>query len=291
MNSTSSNYVQPSVMSSALRVNCQATRRAVHSAAHRLAGLLANRVATARRVPGLEWTAGDTIAHLVGVTRVFAQLASCEVTPEDIWNAYAPGLDDRPANERFAALNAAMIAVDRGEINRGGELVEAAVADFLSSTEGRDPGALFRSVEGDIDVATVSCLLLGELLIHGRDVARGLGMRWVIFPDEARLALSGVVSLLPDYLDRGQAGDMRATFDIRVRGGPRFALWVHDGRLDVTPTPTERVDCHISADPVTYLLVGYGRANQWPAALQGKLVAWGRRPWLGLRLARLLVNP
>jgi len=276
-----------------LPVDVRQTRAALSSAAQRFAGLVADGVDMARPVPGLEWTAGETIAHVVTVARGYAQFARGEANAADILDpALLPG---RPHNQRIAALNAAQIAAfDRADLPRSGELVRAAVADFLSATDGRDSDAPFPSVaavSGIFDVGETISEFLGELLIHGLDVARALGRPWVISSDEARLVLTGVVSVLPDSLDRAAAGDIRATYDIRVRGGPRFAVRVHDGRLEVTTSPTERVDCHISADPVTFLLVGYGRESQWPAALRGKLLAWGRRPWLGLRFGRLLLSP
>ena len=46
-----------------------------------------------------------------------------------------------------------------------------------------------------------------------------------------------------------------------------------------------------SAEPVALLLVAYGRRSQWGPVLTGKLVAWGRKPWAGLRLTRYLVTP
>jgi hypothetical protein len=51
------------------------------------------------------------------------------------------------------------------------------------------------------------------------------------------------------------------------------------------------VDCVISADPVTYLLVVYGRMPLGRALLRGGMVAWGRRPWLGLCFKSLFFNP
>ena len=47
----------------------------------------------------------------------------------------------------------------------------------------------------------------------------------------------------------------------------------------------------ISADPVTFLLVGYGRMPLGRALLRGGMLARGRRPWLGLRFKDLFFNP
>lgn len=275
-----------------LDVDCGHARVAVAAAAHRVALLLEHDIDTERGVPGLAWTVGETVAHVVTETQSFARLASGELTPEELWDSYAPGLDDRPQNERIAALNAATIAsFDRNNLARAGELVETAVDKFVSSTADWPPDVLFRGVEGDIEVATATCVMLGELLIHGRDLAGAIGKQWAIPPDEAALVLSGAASLLPDYLDAAEAGDLKATIDVRVRGGPRFAISIHDGCLEVAARPTGRVDCHVSANPVAFLLVAYGRQSQWTAALRGHLLAWGRRPWVALRLPRLLTTP
>jgi hypothetical protein len=68
------------------------------------------------------------------------------------------------------------------------------------------------------------------------------------------------------------------------------AVTIRDGALTVTREDGP-VDCHVSADPVALLLVAYGRRSQWGPIVTGKLVAWGRKPWLGPRLVRYLVTP
>jgi hypothetical protein len=48
---------------------------------------------------------------------------------------------------------------------------------------------------------------------------------------------------------------------------------------------------HISADPTTLFLLFWSRTSQWPGALTGRLRVWGKRPWLGIQLPRMLHNP
>lgn len=52
----------------------------------------------------------------------------------------------------------------------------------------------------------------------------------------------------------------------------------------------ERVNCHLSADPATLLLLRFGRINQWPAILTGRLLAWGSNPSLAPTLRQVLRN-
>ena len=275
-----------------LEIDAGAARRAMAEAGSRFEALLAPGVDFSLPVPGLSWTIGDLVAHVVAGMTTFAALATGEVTPEDLWTRYAPETSHLPANERMAVFNAAQVAeLDRTLLPEAGRAVRAATQGFLDATTDWPPGVPLRSVEGDVDVAALTCVILGELLVHGRDLALGLGQRPTVPADEARLVLAGASALLPDYLDTEKAGEMRATIDLRVRGGPRVVLWVHDGVLEVSAEPTERIDCHVSADPVAFLLVSYGRQSHWQAALRGHLMAWGRRPWIAMQLPALLRNP
>jgi uncharacterized protein (TIGR03083 family) len=275
-----------------LVVDLENARLSLASVAHRIAVLLAGEFDSARTIPGLEWTVGDAVAHVASETRSFARLASGEITPEEMWQTFAPGTEGRPSSERMAVLNAAEIAAfDRSLVSQGGQLAEAAVRDFLTTTEDWPSDRMFRGIEGDLALPTATCVVLFELLMHGSDLARGLGTPWEVSADEARLVLTGLSSLLPGQFDADAGRGTRATIYMRIRGGPQFAIWVHDGRLEVNSRPTEPVDCHISADPVAFLLVSAGRRSQLSGVLRGQLVAWGRRPWLAMQLPRLLQTP
>jgi hypothetical protein len=75
-----------------------------------------------------------------------------------------------------------------------------------------------------------------------------------------------------------------------LRGGPGYRISVDDAVAAVTE-PGPKADCRISADPVAFLLVGYGRTGQWGQIGRGKIAAGGRKPWLGLTFGRLLTSP
>lgn len=139
--------------------------------------------------------------------------------------------------------------------------------------------------------------LLNETVVHGGDIARAAGRRWPVEPAHAALVIDGFLipilrALDPRAMvDQQAAAGVHATFDIRVRGGGRHHFVFDDGALAVEAPSSRRVDCHISADPATMLTVAWGRRSQWPAIATAKLVAWGRRPWLGPRFAGLMRTP
>jgi putative sterol carrier protein len=75
-----------------------------------------------------------------------------------------------------------------------------------------------------------------------------------------------------------------------VRGGPAFRVRVEDGTASVEPADGP-ADCTIHADPVTLALLVFGRTGRAHAAVRGKLVATGRRPWRALRFERSFLPP
>jgi hypothetical protein len=144
------------------------------------------------------------------------------------------------------------------------------------------------------DLSITDFISVGLLhdLEHGYDIAKTLHRRPTISSKDARLALQGLVAVLPLFLDAKAAGDLRACLQIRVRGGERVWLVIESGAASIHHTPPRRpVDCYVSADPVALLLVALGRVRQWGPIASGKLVSWGRRPWLALRLTTLFPSP
>jgi hypothetical protein len=147
-----------------------------------------------------------------------------------------------------------------------------------------------------VDLTRIACHLLNETVMHTYDISRAYGRRWQIDRASTALIVMGfLVPVMPlvdprTLIDQRRAAGVHARYAIHLRGGDGFGLALDDGRLSVAERGG-RVDCHVGADPATMLLLIWGRIGQWPAIATGRLVAWGRRPWLGLRLAGMLRNP
>ena len=124
---------------------------------------------------------------------------------------------------------------------------------------------------------------------------RAAGVPWEIDAADARLILINSSDLLPLLVDPATTAHLTATIEVRLRGAgpsePPIVLTFADGSLAVGPGPAPRADVRISAEPVAFLLISYGRLSQWRAIVTARVLAWGRRPWLALRLTRYLVNP
>ncbi|GAA3392047.1 maleylpyruvate isomerase N-terminal domain-containing protein [Cryptosporangium minutisporangium] len=150
-----------------------------------------------RTVPACpDWSAADLVAHVLTVYRRALGDRRRSATPEET-----------------AALNAQCLAEtpERGL---------AALADLLDA-DGPASFAVLRSFPDDLSfrfhggtrttVTPVSAVILGEVLIHGYDLAEATGSDWAITPDEASLVLHAANLPGPDGLP------------------PLFTMWLEPG--------------------------------------------------------------
>ena len=186
--------------------------------------------------------------------------------------------------------------VDHTDAGRLAELITAGAQRFLKLVAAADPQMECETPwYGPGRTRTVDCLTalaLSELTVHGHDIATGTGRPWPISAEHAKLILGTVCPEMAPLIVRPEAGrGAPVTYEVRLRGdGPRYVIRVADGTAQVRAVGGP-VDCVISADPVTYLLVVYGRMPLGRGLLHGAVFAKGRRPWLGLRFKNLFFNP
>ena len=276
------NTLDPSrslVSAAAVPLDLPATRAALEAVGRRLVGLLEAVPDPQAPTRGLAWTLGETSLHLADGPARYADFARGRALPEptiDLGPVFAQRMAAEP--ERTPSVLARRL-----EANTHRYLAETAE---LPATH---PVPFFGGVT--IELAAQSAILLGEFVVHGRDVARSLGRPWPIEAAHARLIVAAVTALLPRYVDRAHAAGLTATYQVRLRGGPSFQVRFDRGTARFGPPQPGAADCRLTVDPVTFLLVTYGRRSQWPGILRGQLRAWGRRPWLGPRFQRLFVRP
>jgi uncharacterized protein (TIGR03083 family) len=265
---------------------------AISTMTERFTALLRETEYIERPAAGTDWTLRETAAHVSIVLMGFSSAIAREpqaLAPEQ----YLDG--DFPT--RLAASNAATIAmVDHADAGRLADLITAGAQRFLRLAAAADPQMDCETPwYGPGRTRTVDCLTalaLSELIVHGLDIATGTGRRWPISAEHAKLIVGTVCPEMLPLVVRPEAGrGASLTYEVRLRGnGPRFVVQVADGTAEVRAVGGP-VDCVISADPVTYLLVCYGRMQLGRAMLRGGMLAWGRRPWLGLRIRGLFFNP
>lgn len=255
-----------------------------------LAGMLAAIEATAPRLSQLlrgvktpytnaigVWDVGETAAHVAHCYEGFLAMAQGTY-------GVLPGLDE------IGGANAAYLVENRErDPDVLADQVEVGAKEFVGYMGSVVGDPLVRWF-GDTQVprSAMAGVLLGEVLVHGFDIARAEGLPWTIDPSYAALSIEGSLPVLPLFVDQEEAADVEAGYDLRLRGDGRSFWTFQGGRLTIEPPSAARVDCHLSVEPVAFMLVSYKRVAPWGPALAGKLLVWGRKPWLGLRLPTLL---
>jgi uncharacterized protein (TIGR03083 family) len=229
------------------------------------------------------WRAWQVAAHVAASLELYTRILAGEPSPAPSVAASAE------LNERGIA------AVDERDPGRLADRIAGSAATYLAAARAL-PGDARVTWHGGLrlPVTSMLALTLGEAAVHGRDVARATGRPWAIPPAWAHTVFRGLLPVVPATVDPVRAAGVRARFDVRLRGEPasRAVFALADGALAVTPGPAaDRVDCTLSADPVAMMLVLYGRTGPAVPALTGKVLAWGRRPWLGFALPRYLQRP
>jgi hypothetical protein len=265
-------------------------RAALADAAGRSSALIASIDAPTRATDRLTWNLAETAAHMVVGLRGYASSVRGTV---DVWQRHIP--DSAVFAERLAGMTASTLeAVPERDPATLARLLGEAATDYLSATSGLPADLPIEAPwYGDgatLPLAAATALLLGEQLIHGRDLAVSLRRPWPITRAQGRLVLPAAKAMLPRAVRPDTTRDLDLTYAIHVRGCDGFSVRILRGTAAVEPLG-RRADCHLSFDPVAFLLVGYGRISPWTAILRGQAVAYGRRPWLGTRFKTLFVNP
>jgi uncharacterized protein (TIGR03083 family) len=225
------------------------------------------------------WSAGDVAAHLIDVFEAAKDIAQGRGTP------FAHSTDTSANNEARLAARA-----ERGPSVLA-DVFETAVAEYVSVLEGIDGDPMIPWADFEVPVSTATSVELAELLIHGYDITNAENKSWDIDPARAALATRGIGPVTEKYVDEDAAAGFTGTFDLRLRGSTGLHFVFEDGALSVKEPADRKADVHISADPVAFMLVGYGRISQWGPIATGKLFTWGRKPWLAFKFAHLLRNP
>jgi hypothetical protein len=252
----------------------------VHQAHRRFAALLS--VTPGKTpIPGSEWNAAQVAGHVLNVLRRYTQR-------------------DLHSREGLSDQGSAVTQQNEDELAALGDFSVAEVLDRtwqeLADIEKRLPRDMdlherfpFHGGQ-EIDGAGALGNLIGEFLVHGRDVALARGKQWKIGSRNAALALTVGMQVCPGYLQPDAPGDLK--LEIRTPETNPWVLEVVDGKATSRKAVrSEPVDVRVYARTEPFLLNLYGRFGIARATLHGTAVIGGRRPWRVARLPRTFLAP
>ena len=232
-----------------------------------------------RLYPQRGWSLTDCIGHVAYEPARFLDLAH----GEDEWPCRPRDLGDI-----FAKQIANLTTRDPRAL---ADKLEADLARLLDEVTHFGARVPMMRVAGHRRIRADAALgiLIGELAVRGRDIARALGASWTIEPYVAPLVTRGGHQLLACWSDGHSCGNHSATYEVRIRRtDERIVYEFTDGHLEIDPAEPRRPDVYASVDPVCAVLAAHGRLSASWAVLSGKAFAWGPRPWLAAGLSQRL---
>jgi uncharacterized protein (TIGR03083 family) len=202
-------------------------------------------------VPGSAWTLREFAAHMIVAGGFLTDIAQGTPSPME-------SLDSAYYQREMGRWNADIAETD--PVKLSGLLVEA-VEGFLDATIDV-PGAAPVIFHGGFPrtVAGVAGVLLGELVLHGYDIASALGRPWPGDPVAAQLVLAAYTPALGLVGHREQALRLRLGSGLELRGVGEMTLHFVDS-ADLEESG-EQGECIVSVDPVALLMVGAGRVSR-----------------------------
>jgi uncharacterized protein (TIGR03083 family) len=234
-----------------------------------------------RRVPHLEWTVGELALHLVQGVEVAAELLEGKPSPYNDMHQIAEVNAEFLAREESHHIDALLPRFSR-TIRTIEQRFREMPDDFAVPFHG---GWMFTPGQA-------MAMMSSELLVHGWDLAQVTKEEWKVDPADARLILYTIVPLMPKMVDPVASEGFTATYEVCVDDGACFRLHFENGELGVSHVdPGGPADCRISAEPSTFLLMGYGRGSQVMPILTRKVRAGGRKPWLAAKFTSLIRSP
>jgi uncharacterized protein (TIGR03083 family) len=226
-----------------------------------------------------KWTIREVAVHVAVGARAFADLAA----------------DPKPSLPGMAVLSQEierrMADVSETDPGKLAALTQDAVEDFVDAWVDRPADHPVEWDGAQITSATLAGVILGEVVMHGYDVAYATGRPWPIDPGHAGLILMAYGPLFPHIVDPEAAKGHTAGYAIDLGGGPILTVRFTDGVIGLEPPGMGPVDVTLCSDPVTFLMVADGRLSQYEAIALGRMTATGDHPELAGGFKDLFVDP
>jgi hypothetical protein len=257
-------------------------RRSVMSATERVADLLASAPDVNVLAHRCEWSLREVAAHLITGAPMFTDMANGIPGP-------AASLEKRYVREFCERRIADVCETDPVKLSR---LLLDAIEEFLDTTVDR-PGDDPITFQADLPHTLFGLVgvFLGEVLLHGYDMAASLGHPWPIDGGDAALVLAAYTPLLAVWeVDPERTTGLTGAIGIALRGVGEMTARFTDGSLAIEAAGGP-VDATLSADPVAYLMVGSGRLSRYEAVALGAITVGGDRPGLAFDFPTLFVYP
>jgi hypothetical protein len=227
------------------------------------------------RPSGSNWTVHQVVAHVLTVAHRYRDYA-------------------RFGDYHRAADPADLIAINQAELEAAMAPIPV-LADQLRALEQEidglfdrvqnEPAAIPFHAGGAMDGVTAQTNWLGELLLHGEDVARAVKVPWALAERDMLLVARGVLQIGSAFLRSDVSPDTRLCVVFQSPGARPYVAHIHDGILEMRARrPDDRPDAVLRVPPSTLTQLLYQRIGPFAAVTRGLRIVGGRRPWVSLKM-------
>jgi uncharacterized protein (TIGR03083 family) len=244
-----------------------------------------------------EWTVMDTAAHVTGIAWLYTAMVVSDDTPLPIPGMREPILATTVDNIHGGANAQLLRRYPEREPDVIAARLRSSVDDILHLTADADPARTVTWLGGSsVPLAGLLAHLINEMLVHGGDIARGIGAPWQIPQEHAALFFelflieimrNGLGILLDD--DR-PARPGRIAVELRSAYTRPVTIVVDAGQVSIEE-PSRDNDVRVYFKPAALILMLFHYTPRSRAALAGSLIVWGRRPWLLVPFLRKIRLP
>jgi uncharacterized protein (TIGR03083 family) len=226
------------------------------------------------RCPGSAWNVQHIVAHVLSVAQRYRAVSE---TGDFRRARTLRELDQINQEEMEAQLAPVPILVD--QLKALDPLMDA-----LFDSLAKDYSVEFHfGIPVSGIVVQINWLL--ELVFHGEDIARAVGVPWEIRERDMLLMLREGAEVSPAYVRSDLDPAVGICVALQVPSGRPYVIHVHDGTAEMRARrPTDRPDAVLRAPASTMMRMLMGRIGPVTATRQGLRVVGGRRPWKVMKL-------
>jgi uncharacterized protein (TIGR03083 family) len=234
------------------------------------------------RPPGHDWTVQQIVAHMLTLAYRYRQMARGRdyrhaATPRDVAVLNQTELDAAmaPVPELADQLQALAPEMDR-------------FFDANSDDRPTIPFHAFGAMSGN----TAQTNWLGELLLHGQDIARAVKAPWPLPERDMLLVLRSGTEMVPLYRRPEVPADTDVCVALHIPEARPYVIHIHDGTADMRERrPDDRPDAVLRVPASTLAQLLYQRIGPLAAVGRGLRIVGGRRPWVALKLPSYFERP
>ena len=232
--------------------------------------------------PGHDWTVLQIVAHVLTLGHRYQQIAR---GGQYHHAADPPGIAVLNQTELEAAMAPMPQLADQLRA------LAPEIDSYFDAHSDDQPIIPFHAF-GYMSCNTAQTNWLGELLLHGEDIARAVKSAWELPERDMLLILRGAAEMAPLYIRPGLSDDTSVCVAFQIPSARPYLIHIHDGTAEMRERrPDDRPDAvlRLPASTMTQLL--YQRIGQLSAVRRGLRLVGGRRPWTALKLMSYFERP